>query len=140
MVREKIKLFSSKSATINQRKRNTFEDRVMVSSFIVELLECIKLLQPISKRDLAEIYKKIKGFSSFTFVKRDGNRFHNQIRYDYIIKLLCTVGLIKSNNDIITTNKYSKTQNLMLKYYGNGENKERNKLLCKKYRYGGAAK
>lgn len=140
MVRKKIKLFSSKSATINQRKRNTCEDQVMVSSFIVELLECIKLLQPISKRDLAEIYKKIKGFSSFTFVKRDGNRFHNQIRYDYIIKLLCTVGLIESNNDIITTNKYSKTQNLMLKYYGNGENKERNKLLCKKYRYGGATK
>ena len=103
----------------------------------MELLECIKLLQPISKKDLVELYKRIKGFSSFTFVKRDGDKFHNTIKYDYIIKLLSTVELIKTEDDIITTTEYSKTQSLMLRYYGNGENKERNKLLCKKYRYGG---
>lgn len=137
MVREKVKQFSSKTATLNRRKCNTVQDQILISSFIVELLECIKLLQPISKSDLVELYKKIKGFSHFTFVKRDGDAFHNEIKYDYIIKLLSNVGLIKIVHDIITTTEYSKTQNLMLRYYGNGENKERNKLLCRKYRYGG---
>lgn len=137
MVREKVKQFSSKTATVNRRKCNTVQDQILISSFIVELLECIKLLQPISKSDLVELYKKIKGFLYFTFVKRDRNAFHNEIKYDYIIKLLSNVGLIKIDHDIITTTEYSKTQNLMLRYYGNGENKERNKLLCRKYRYGG---
>lgn len=137
MVREKVKQFSSKTATLNRRKCNTVQDQILISSFIVELLECIKLLQPISKSDLVELYKIIKGFSHFTFVKRDGDAFHNEIKYDYIIKLLSNVGLIKIVHDIITTTEYSKTQNLMLRYYGNGENKERNKLLCRKYRYGG---
>ena len=137
MVREKVEQFSSTTATLNRRKCNTVQERVLISSFVVELLECIKLLQPISKSDLVELYKKIKGFSNFTFVKRDNNAFHNEIKYDYIIKLLSVVGLIKIDHDIITTTVYSKTQNLMLRYYGNGENKERNKLLCKKYRYGG---
>lgn len=137
MVREKVKQFSSKTATLNRRKCNTVQDQILISSFIVELLECIKLLQPISKSDLVELYKIIKGFSHFTFVKRDGDAFHNEIKYDYIIKLLSNVGLIKIVHDVITTTEYSKTQNLMLRYYGNGENKERNKLLCRKYRYGG---
>ena len=137
MVREKVKQFSSKAATLNRRKCNMVQDQILISSFIVELLECIKLLQPISKSDLVELYKKIKGFSHFTFVKRDGDAFHNEIKYDYIIKLLSNVGLIKIVHNIITTTEYSKTQNLMLRYYGNGENKERNKLLCRKYRYGG---
>ena len=137
MVREKVKQFSSKTATLNRRKCNTVQDQILISSFIVELLECIKLLQPISKSDIVELYKIIKGFSHFTFVKRDGDAFHNEIKYDYIIKLLSNVGLIKIVHDIITTTEYSKTQNLMLRYYGNGENKERNKLLCRKYRYGG---
>lgn len=137
MVREKVKQFSSKTATLNRRKCNTVQDQILISSFIVELLECIKLLQPISKSDLVELYKIIKGFSHFTFVKRDGDAFHNEIKYDYIIKLLSNVGLIKIVHNIITTTEYSKTQNLMLRYYGNGENKERNKLLCRKYRYGG---
>ena len=137
MVREKVKQFSSKTATLNRRKCNTVQDQILISAFIVELLECIKLLQHISKRDIVEIYKIIKGFSHFTFVKRDGDAFHNEIKYDYIIKLLSNVGLIKIVHDIITTTEYSKTQNLMLRYYGNGENKERNKLLCRKYRYGG---
>ena len=139
MVREKVEQFSSKTATSNRRKCNTDQEQVLISSFIVELLECIKLLQPISKKDLVDIYKRIKGFSFFTFVKRDGDKFHNTIKYDYIIKLLSTVGLIKIEDDIITTTEYSKTQSLMLRYYGNGENRERNKLLCKKYRYRGTS-
>ena len=137
MVREKVKQFSSKTAMLNRRKCNTVQEQILISSFIVELLECIKLLQPISKSDLVELYKKIKGFSHFTFVKRDGDAFHNEIKYDYIIKLLSNVGIIKIDHDIITAAGYSKTQNLMLRYYGNGEQKERNKLLCRKYRYGG---
>ena len=140
MVRERVEQFSSKTATLNRRKCNTDEEKVLISSFIVELLECIKLLQPVSKKDLIDLYKKIKGFSSFTFVKRDGDRFHNTIKYDYIIKLLATVELIKIKDEIITSTEYSKTQRLMLRYYGNGENKERNKILCKKYRYGGINK
>lgn len=126
-----------KAAPLSKKKEKSLCLLIVISSFIVELLECIKLLQPISKSDLVELYKKIKGFSHFTFVKRDGDAFHNEIKYDYIIKLLSNVGIIKIDHDIITAAGYSKTQNLMLRYYGNGEQKERNKLLCRKYRYGG---
>ena len=135
LVRKMVDDFSSKTATMNRRKRNTNPDQVLISSFIVELLECIKLLQPIAKNDLIELYKRIKGFTSFSFVKRNGEKYHNTIRSDYIFKLLTKVGLIIVDDGVVTTPVYQKTQNLMLRYYGRGENKERNKLLCRKYRY-----
>lgn len=138
VIDKKLHDFSSKNATNNKRTPNQSDGKLLVNTFIIELLELIKILQPISRKDLIEVYKKIKGISSFRFVKKDGEDFHNEIKYDYIIKLLENVGIIKLNDDIIITDQYKRSQSLMFRYPKKAENKERNKLLCKKYRYRGA--
>lgn len=137
---EKIKEFGSKNAKVNKRAINHIEEKITINSFIIELLELIKILQPISRKDLIETYKTVKGFTAFKFVKIDGNDFHNEIKYDYIIKLLETVGLITLTADVISTDKYGKAQSLMFNYPKKSESKERNRLLCRKYRYGGNIK
>lgn len=137
VIDNKINEFASKSATSNKRMPSQSNENLYVNTFIIELLELIRILQPISRKDLLEIYKKVKDISSFTFVKKDESNYHNEIKYDYIIKLLEIVGIIKLNEDIITFEKYKKIQPLMFSYSKKTENKERNKLLCKKYRYRG---
>ena len=81
-------------------------------------------------------YISVKGFSSFSFVKKDGKEFHNEIKTDYIFKLLQTVELITLKDNIITSNQ-AKAQSLMFTYSKKAENQERNKLLCRKFRYRG---
>lgn len=137
VVDQKLHEFASKSATINKRTPNQSDGKLLVNTFIIELFELIRILQPISRKDLIEIYKKVKDISSFRFVKKDGDDFHNEIKYDYIIKLLENVGIIKLNGEIIITDQHKKSQSLMFMYPKKTENKERNKLLCKKYRYRG---
>ncbi len=132
--------FSSKSAGINKRSPNKDENAVHVNTFIIELLELIRLLEPISRKDLLDIYKATKNFHNFKFIKKDGNDFHNEIKYDYIIKLLETVQIINVSGNIITSNGFKKVQPLMLNYSKKSHNKERNRLLCRKYRYGGFTK
>lgn len=137
---EKVQDFKSKSSAQNKRTPNQTEDHILVNSFILELLELIKILQPVSRRDLIDVYKAVKGFSGFSFVKKDGTPFHNEIKIDYIIKLLETVDLIDLKDNIITTSKQAKSQALMFTYAKKTENQERNKLLCRKYRYRGPVK
>lgn len=129
--------FTSKSSQNNKRHPNIDERHINVNTFILELLELIKIVQPVDRKDLIDIYKKIKGFSNFTFVKKNNDKFHNEIKYDYIIKLLETVGLIKSKDNLIFTNLTQKSQSLMFNYSNKKENQERNKLICRKYRYRG---
>lgn len=136
---EKLQDFQSKSSILNKRTPNHDEKHVLVNSFILELLELIKILQPISRRDLIDVYKLVKGFSVFKFVKKDGSPYHNEIKIDYIFKLLESVGLIKINDNIITSQQL-KSQTLMFTYSKKAENQERNKLLCRKYRYRGPVK
>lgn len=137
VIDKKLYEFASKNDANNKRIPNQSDGKLFVNTFIIELLELIRILQPVSRKDLIEIYKKVKGISSFRFVKKDGEDFHNEIKYDYIIKLLENVGIINLNGDIIATDKYKKSQSLMFRYPKKIENKERNKLLCKKYRYRG---
>ena len=58
---EKIQEFKSKSSMHNKRTPNQAEDSILINSFILELLELIKILQPISRRDLIDVYKAVKG-------------------------------------------------------------------------------
>lgn len=134
---DKTNEFLSKNSSSNKRNPNNDGNEISLNTFILELLELIKITQPISRKDLIEIYKQIKGFTSFQFVKKDGTSFHNEIKYDYIIKLLTTVGLINLKEDIIFSDNYDKVQALMFNYQKKLENKERNRMLCRKYRYRG---
>ena len=129
--------FKSRSAARNRRNPNTENDKVLVNSFILELLELIKILQPISKKDLIDIYKRVKGFSSFTFIKKDGQKFHNEIKLDYIFKLLQTVELIDIQDNMVSC-KQNRAQSLMFTYTKMAENRERSRMLCRKFRYRGS--
>lgn len=62
--------FASKSSQSNKRHPNKDETYISVNTFILELLELIKIVQPVHRRDLIDIYKEIKGFSAFKFVKK----------------------------------------------------------------------
>lgn len=136
---QKIKEFRSKNSSKNKRTPNIDGNKIIINSFILELLELIRILQPISKHDLIEIYKKVKEFKSFTFVKRDGTTFNSEIKIEYVMKLLETVGLIDVKNQIVF-GKQNKSQPLMFTYGKKAENMERNKLICRKYRYRGPVK
>lgn len=131
-----LKDFKSRNLSKNKRKINSTQNEILLNSFILELLELIKITQPISRSDLIELYKRIKLFTSFTFIKEDGKNFNKEIKYEYILKLLQTVHLINMNdNNIITTEYYNKIPDFMFRYYGNEQKVERNKLICRKYRY-----
>ncbi len=128
-----------KRSPMNKRAVNK-GNNVFIRSFIAEIIELLKLVQPIQIADLIPLYKQIKGFDSFTLVNRAGNEFKREIKIQYIIKLLQTAEIIESIGEreleVIRLCNYKKIQNLMLRYYGNGMDRERNRLLCRKYRYG----
>lgn len=131
-----VQTLKSKRSRVNKRVVNEDKDHVYISSFLVEILEIIRLVQPISVSDLLQLYKEIKQFDGFTLVKRDGNRFKREIKFSYILKLLQTAKIIEIESSIIKFPNYEKTQHLMLKYFGNGIERERNRIICRKYRYG----
>lgn len=131
-----VQSLKSKRSRVNRRMINEDRDRVYISSFLVEILEIIRLVQPISTSDLLQLYKEIKQFDGFTLVKRDGNRFKREIKFSYILKLLQTAKIIEVESSIIKFPDYEKIQHLMLRYFGNGIERERNRIICRKYRYG----
>jgi len=110
---------------------------ILVNTFILELLDLLHLLQPISPNDLLEIYKLLKGINSFfTFVKSDGKSFHQEITYSTIINLLIKLKVITSENSLLKIIHDDKIQSIMLNMTKTVHNKERNRLLCRKYKYG----
>ena len=125
----------NKVSSINKRiiNKNT---NVHIGSFIPEILEIIKLAQPIMSADLIQLYKDIKGFYSFTFTKRNGEAFSREIQVGYIWKLLEVAKIIQINEGYISLLNYSRPQSFMLKYFGNAMDRERNRIICRKYRYG----
>ena len=131
---ELIEQLSSKTFAANKRTPNKEKDNVLISTFVLEILELIKLLQPISRKKLIEIYKEVKGFSTFKFVKKNGENFNSEIRVDYIMKLLQNAELVEEKDGVLEYKK-DDLQPFMLKYNKKTETKERLRLFCKRYRY-----
>lgn len=73
----------TKISSINKRTINK-DTNVYISSFIPEVLEIIRLAQPILSADLIQLYKDIKGIDTFTFIKRNGEAFSREIQVTYI--------------------------------------------------------
>ena len=122
---------------INRRIINLQEDRVLLNSFAIEMLELISLFQPISKAKLLEVYKYIKGFKSFTFAKSDNKEFKKTVQVSWILALLNDSGLIdvSGSEKIITSNQlvnYSFMFDIPDKYM----NKERSWYLSQLYKPG----
>ena len=133
-----IKLTNSiknKVSSINKRVINK-TPKVYIGSFIPEILEILKLVQPIASFDLIQLYKDIKCFDSFSFVKRNGERFSREIQVSYVWKLLEVAKIIKVDAGYISLFDSSKPQNFMLRYSGNTMERARNRIICRKYRYG----
>lgn len=126
----------SRISSINKRRINRTANCVYISSFIPEILEMVRIAQPITSSDLIQLYKTVKGFDRFTLVKRNGEEFSREIKINYIWKLLEKAEIIKSDATYITLCNYTKTQSFMLKYSGNAIERERNRIICRKYRYG----
>lgn len=132
-----VKNMQSKRGSCNFRKINTSRDCVYINSFIIEILELLRLAQPIDSNQLLTLYKKVKNFDAFTFVKRDGSRFKREIQFSYILKLLETAGIISHRPDgNLLFPDYKKAPNFMLDCRGKALERERNRILCKKYQYG----
>lgn len=133
-----VDAIKNKQAKVNKRRINENEDCVFINSFIIEILELLRLVQPIAQNDLLQLYKAVKKFDHFTFVKRDGSKFKRGIKFSYILKLLQTANIIETEScpSVIRFPDYKKTQHLMFKYYGNAIERERNRIICKKYKYG----
>lgn len=131
-----VQTFTSNRSKVNKRKINVDRDQVFISSFLVEILEIIRLTQPISVSDLLQLYKKIKQFDVFTLVKRDGDKFKREIKFSYVLKLLQTAKIIEIESSVIRFPDYEKVQYLMLKNSGHVMERERNRIICRKYRYG----
>lgn len=129
---QKIK---NKVSSINKRIINKSAN-VHIGSFIPEILEIIKLAQPVTSSDLIQMYKNIKDFDSFTFVKRDGEAFSREIQVGYIWKLLEVAKIIQINTGYISLIEHTRPQSFMLKYFGNAMDRERSRIICRKYRYG----
>lgn len=122
---------------------NNDQTKVNLKSFIIEILELIRLLQPINKNNLLDIYKNIKNFKSFHFVKQDGNYFHKEIKVDYVYKLLQKTGLLQEKNQFFVLKNelcYLDNElgnfNLMFDFPSmRSFSSLRNTFLSKKYKY-----
>ena len=122
---------------INRRYINLQEDKVLLNSFAIEILELINLFQPISKKDLLNVYKRIKGFSSFTFAKSDTKGFNKTVHFSWILALLKDSGLIDiSDSGKRITSKQLVNYSFMFDISDKAMHKERSWYLSKLYKSG----
>lgn len=121
---------------LNKRITNFNSEKVYINSFIIEILELIKLSQPIKSTQLWDLYKLVKEFRSFTFIKRDGNPFSKEINPSHILKLLYNSDLIDIDMDEYITYKSNKIEHLLFNYTEFSEDSDRNRLICRKYHFG----
>lgn len=117
--------------TINKNFEN-----VNINSFIFEILEIIKVLQPLDYDSLLDIYKKIKGFKNFVFKKKNGESFIKEVKVSHIINLMVKADLIINDNGLLRIRNNSSVESLMLNMDNNMLNKLRNKFLCNRYKNG----
>lgn len=121
----------------NRRYINLQENRVLLNSFAIEILELINLFQPISKTDLLNVYKRIKGFSSFTFAKSDAKGFNKTVHFSWILALLKDSGLIDiSDSGKRITSKQLVNYSFMFDISDKAMHKERSWYLSKLYKSG----
>lgn len=121
---------------MNRRKRiiiNRQKEKVKIYPFILEILELIKLFQPIELKGLPTVYKTIKDFNQFKFSKMSDEEF--DIKVKYIFAFLKAVKLIEEKDGNIHLAKTVELENFMFKYSSLEFNKMRNQILAKKYKY-----
>jgi len=120
----------------NKRINNQDKEKVFLNSFIIEILEIIRLIQPVDKQTLVEVYKRVKGFDSFRFAKANGDKFEKEPRVQYILNLLLNMDLIECENNQYSMKIKNVKVSLMFSFSDNSLNITRNRILSRKYKYG----
>lgn len=126
--------FDERSAQ-NKINKNDSEQKINISSFVIEILEIIKILEPISQEDVIIVYKCLKGFKSFSFAKKDGTHFNSNISIGYIFRFLEKIGLIKKEDNKYSVTNVDLTLGLL---FGTGPfrlSKLRSRLIALQYKY-----
>jgi len=126
----------SEKCKLNKRSANKANE-VNLSSFLVEIIELIRLLQPITSDELVTVYKKIKSFSSFDFVKKNGQPFNSKIHLNYLLKLLTSVSILKQDKEQYFLSDSNSANNLMFSFSSSTLSRARNRILSRKYKYKG---
>lgn len=126
----------SEKCKLNKRSVNKANE-VNLSSFLVEIIELIRLLQPITSDELVTVYKKIKSFSSFDFVKKNGQPFNSKIHLNYLLKLLTSVSILKQDKEQYFLSDSNSANNLMFSFSSSTLSRARNRILSRKYKYKG---
>ena len=120
---------------LNKRKINTTE-KVMLNSFIIEMIELVRLFQPIKREDIVNIYKAIKTFpSSFIFIKNDGTHFKTKIQVSYVLDLLVKLDIFRADINGYSLGKELPYENFMFSFTPLTLSKMRSKILSRKYKY-----
>lgn len=133
-IEEMIEKFNNKNV-INKRIKNNNNNQVLINSFIIEILELLRILQPINTKDLIEVYKRVKHFSTFKFIKRDNTAFNSEIKVEYVFKLLQKAKIISNNNNTISLINFNQNYDFTFSFTSKSFNILRNKFLSRKFRY-----
>ena len=135
---ERLNEISNKSKSIRLKSINR-NSNINVNSFIFELLELLELYQPIEKETLIKIYKKIKNFQSFDFVKNDGTNYskNKQVSYSMIIEFMKNIDFISENDENkLIINRNIDVSKLMFNYSEKAKNKLRSEILLERIKSG----
>lgn len=122
-----FKIANTKTVEINKE-----QEKIKLSSFIIEILELVWLFQPISKEDLIEIYLYIKEFEKYRFFST--KKLYN-ININQVITFLKDVKLIEEVEDKckILDSRFQ-IKNFMLNLKDEEYYEIRSKILVKQYK------
>ena len=115
---------------------NKSPDKVDLKSFIVEVLDLVCILGPISSDDLIDAYKRVKSFHSFDFDIKTVNVKRRKIRFAYVLDLLVAANLLIVDQDLyaINSTRYH-FANFMFDLTATQFNSFRAAFLSRKFRY-----
>lgn len=123
---------------ISRNKKVNDGSKIRVNSFIFEIIELLRLYGPINQKDLLDIYKLIKGFDSFDFVKNDGKTFtdSNQITPYTVFDIMKSIGFVNEIDDELYLNKDTKNNAFLFNFTEYGRNRFRSRILRKRFKKG----
>jgi len=110
---------------------------ISLRSFIVEIIELIQLLQPVTSEELISVYKKLKDLASFSLVKQDGSKFSRKIEIAYLLQLLVVVGIIQTDGHYFSSNEPHNSTNILFNfsYESRSRNRTRSRILARRFHY-----
>jgi hypothetical protein len=110
---------------------------ISLRTFIIEIIELIQLLQPVTSEELISVYKRLKNLVSFSLVKQDGTKFTRKIEIRYLLQLLVVVGIVKSDGSFFSSNELLDSTNILFNFSfeSRSRNRARSRILARRFHY-----